>query len=174
MEKNWDRSVQNILIWEGGWAERPNEPGGAVNKGVSLTAFREWRLSQGKAIPTKEDLRELTDDEAKQIYRKKYADAIGFDHLASGYDYALLTAAVMSGPGWGHPEDNRPGAAWFHDQSKDDLGKLLVLMMTAKMHDKNCGPHINPVTGKSEWYGPGWSDRFVSVYDLAKEMQASG
>lgn len=170
MKKNWDRSVENILVWEGGWAERPNEPGGAVNKGISFQAFKEWRLAQGKPAPSFVDLKALSDEEAKAIYRQKYADPIKFDDLPPGYDYALLTAAVMTGPNYGTPENHRPGAAWYHQEAKGDLGLLLVLMMRAKMHDPNCGPHVIPGTKRKQWYGPGWSDRFLSVYRLAKEL----
>lgn len=170
MKANWDRAVENILIWEGGWAERPNEPGGAVNRGISFTAFKEWRKAQGKPEPSFADLKAITKEEAKEIYRAKYAQRIDFDSLPPGYDYALLTAAVMTGPNYGKPELHRPGAAWYHEEAKGDLGLLLVLMMRAKMHDPNCGPHVIPGTKRKQWYGPGWSDRFLSVYKLAKEL----
>jgi hypothetical protein len=171
MRENWERSVANILLWEGGWAERPNEPGGAVNKGVSFLAFQEWRKSIGAAVPSLTDLKALSTEEAKAIYKRKYADPIGFDNLPPGYDYALLTAAVMTGPNRGKPEQHRPGAAWYHEEAKGDLGLLLVLMMRAKMHDPSCGPHTIPGTKRKQWYGPGWSDRFLSVYKLAKELE---
>jgi Glycosyl hydrolase 108 len=161
MRENWDRSVQNVLLWEGGWAERSNEPGGAVNKGVSLQAFREWRRGKGLPEPTKADLKALSDDEAKQIYAEKYAKPIGFDDMPAGYDYALLTASVMFGPGRGTRE--RPGAPGFHDLAQGDLGLLVVLMMRVKMHDPNCVK-----------FGPGWSDRFLAVYRLARELMREG
>ena len=36
MRENWPRALAFNLAWEGGAAIRPNEPGGAVNKGIAF------------------------------------------------------------------------------------------------------------------------------------------
>jgi lysozyme family protein len=56
-------SIEYVLNDEGGFAERASEPGGAVNKGISMLVFREWRHSKGKPDPTLDDLRNLTDED---------------------------------------------------------------------------------------------------------------
>lgn len=147
-KENWDRAIGHVLMWEGGSAIRPNEPGGAVNKGISLTAFREEHPEAN--IP---ELLALTDDEAKRIYRKNYADKIGFDDLPSGYDVAMLHGAVMFGVN---------GVKKFDAQAKGDIGYLVVLMMHNKMHRE-----------MGTWrFMAGWSDRFKGIYELAKDLEA--
>lgn len=147
MQKNWDRAIGHVLLWEGGSAIRENEPGGAVNRGVSLQAFREEH--PGASI---KDLLAMTDDEAKRIYAKNYAGKIGFDSLPSGYDAAMLHAAVMFGVN---------GARKLDAQAKGDLGYLVVLMCQNKMHREERYWH----------HMAGWSDRFVAIYELAKSLQ---
>lgn len=147
MLSNWDRAVGHVLVWEGGNAIRENEPGGAVSRGVSLAAFQEEHPGAGV-----EELFQASLDEIKRIYRKNYADKIGFDNLPSGYDAALLHAAVMFGVN---------GAKRFDTRAKGDPGYLVVLMMQDKMHRESAA-----------WkFMKGWSDRFVAVYELAKELE---
>src|ERR1043166_2401148 len=121
-KENWDRAISHVLLWEGGSAIRANEPGGAVNMGISLTAFREIHTGA-----TLKDLLDMKVDEAKRIYRQNYANRIGFDGLPPGYDAASLHCAVMFGPGRGNSA--RPGWAGFHEIARGDIGKLVVLMM---------------------------------------------
>lgn len=161
MRENWPRALAFNLMWEGGAAIRPNEPGGAVNKGVSLQAYREWCSKHGKPYPTVDDLLKISDGDVESFYRER-ADRIGFDTLPSGYDLALFNASTMQGIN---------GALDLHNRAKGDLGYLIILHMQKKMNDKNCGPHINPMNGKTEWYGPGWSSRLVATYEAARELQ---
>lgn len=148
MRENWDRAVNHVLIWEGGNAIRDNEPGGAVSRGVSLAAFQEEHPGAGV-----EDLFKAPLDEIKRIYRQNYADKIDFDTLPSGYDAAMLHAAVMFGVN---------GAKKF--DAKEDYGLLVALMMQNKMHRE-----------KEAWkFMKGWSDRFVAIYQLAKELDHHG
>ncbi len=147
MRANWDRAIASVLRWEGGSAVRPNEPGGAVNMGVSLQAFREEHPEA-----TLNDLLHMSQDEAKRIYAKNYAGKIGFDDLPSGYDAAMLHGAVMFGVN---------GIKKLDAEAKGDLGYLVVLMMHAKMHRE-----------MNTWrFMGGWSDRFKAVYELGKELQ---
>jgi len=68
----WDRSLAFVRKWEGGWADDPNDPGGATNKGITYGTFAKWRADHGQPSPSKEDLKALTDGEANQIYRERY------------------------------------------------------------------------------------------------------
>lgn len=161
MKENWPRALQFNLTWEGGAAIRPNEPGGAVNKGVSLQAWREYCQKHGKPYPSVDDLLAISDADVESFYRER-ADQIGFDDLPTGYDLALFNASTMQGI---------TGAWNLHKKALGDLGYLIILHMQKKMNDKNCGPHINPINGKTEWYGPGWSSRLVATYEVARELQ---
>lgn len=57
-----------ILFWEGGYVNDPNDSGGATNKGITLTTFRN---TFGKAKTVK-DLRKMTDAQWQTIFEKYY------------------------------------------------------------------------------------------------------
>lgn len=97
MRKNLSAYLDYVFGDEGGFVIRASEPGGAGNLGVSFTAFRTWRHSQGQTVPTFEDLRRLTRDEARAIYEAQYWTLIRGDELPLGVDYAVLDAAINLG-----------------------------------------------------------------------------
>ena len=146
MRENWDRAIASVLMWEGGSAIRANEPGGAVNRGVSLHAFREEHPDASI-----QDLLNMSEAEARRIYRKNYADKVAFDTLPAGLDAVALHGAVMFGVN---------GIKKMADKAKGDYAYLIILMMQNKMHR----------TEAVAKFGPGWSDRFVSIYEMAKDL----
>jgi hypothetical protein len=165
-QKNWDKCIASVLLWEGGWTGlRPQEPGGYAMRGVSYQVFKEWRKKQGKPEPTPEDLHNISVDETKQIYAELYAKRIKFAELASGYDCAMMHGAVMFGPGEGTEE--RPGMTRLDRVAKGDYSKLVILMLRAKMLRPDCGPSLNQATGKPMWLCKGWANRLVAVYNVA-------
>ncbi|MBK19052.1 MAG: hypothetical protein CMM52_09500 [Rhodospirillaceae bacterium] len=95
MKKNFENSLKHVLIHEGGWADHPRDPGGATMKGVTLATFRR-HFGEAKS---KRALRNISDDQLRQIYRSGYWDRCRCDQLPSGVDYAVFDAAVNSGPG---------------------------------------------------------------------------
>ncbi len=157
MQANWPRALKFNLAWEGGSAIRPAEPGGAVNKGVSLLAYQEWCERHGRAHPTVQDLMDISDEDVSAFYKER-ADQIGFDDLPSGYDLALFNASTMQGI---------TGAKALHAKAKGDLAYLIILHMQIKMQSR---PKFNPHTNKEEFYGPGWAARLVATYETAKEL----
>src|SRR5215831_14305081 len=56
MQENFARSLQLVLVDEGGYVDHPRDPGGATNKGVTLDVFRSFYGSS----KTKDDLRAIT------------------------------------------------------------------------------------------------------------------
>jgi len=117
-----------------------------------MLVLSEWRESHGKPTPSLQDLLDMTEEEAKEIYKANFWDALELDHALGGYDAAMLHAAVMFGI---------HGALKFDKAANYDFGKLVILMMQNKMHRTD-----------GMKFMPGWSDRFVAVYDLAKELAA--
>lgn len=65
-------------------------------KGVTLEVFREFKRNPHL---TKDDLRNISDDDIRAIYKKRYWDAVRADELVSGLDYCVFDCAVNSGPG---------------------------------------------------------------------------
>jgi lysozyme family protein len=162
---DWDQCMVSVLAWEGGFAQRPQEPGGCAFRGVSLTTLQRYRGDQSL---TCDDLRQVTEDETKKIYSEKFGAVIGFSTLGAGYDCLALHLSIMFGPGQG--TDERPGYAAFEAKAHGDLGELAVLAMRAKMYRRDCGPTV--IAGKSTWFCRGWSDRFLAIYELSRAMQA--
>lgn len=68
-------------------------------KGITLATYTAWRKKQGMSVPTKTDLRNITDDEVEQIYYGNYWLVSGADKQAWPLSLANFDAAVNSGPG---------------------------------------------------------------------------
>lgn len=90
----WARSLAFVRRWEGGWADDPNDPGGATNKGITIGAYTRWREAHGQPVPTKDDLRNISDAEVEQIYREWYwlpssADTLPFPMCLAVFDLAV-------------------------------------------------------------------------------------
>lgn len=96
---DWPRIYAFIKRWEGGWADHPHDPGGATNKGITFDTFKRWRASRGQGTPTKDDLRNLTDAEAEQIFYEWYYKASGADQLPWPLNLAQADTAVNAGVG---------------------------------------------------------------------------
>lgn len=96
---NFERAMTFIREWEGGWADNPNDPGGATMKGITIGTFIRWRVERGLPTPTKDDLRNITDAEVNEIYRKWYWEASGADKLEWPLALAQMDTAVNAGVG---------------------------------------------------------------------------
>lgn len=90
----FDRALAVVLKHEGGFVHHPQDPGGPTNFGITLEA-----LSRARGIPASvDDIRELTEAEAAEIYRRFYWEAVRADELPPGLDLAVFDLAVNSGP----------------------------------------------------------------------------
>ena len=83
-----------VLEKEGGFADNPADPGGATNLGITLRTLSAWR---GAAV-TAEDVRALTREEAKEIYRAHYWNVMRCDELPRGIDLIVFDFGVNAGP----------------------------------------------------------------------------
>ncbi|MDP9137457.1 MAG: hypothetical protein M3N38_04685 [Pseudomonadota bacterium] len=104
MRSNHDIIMDHVFVSEGGYAERDSEPGGAVNMGISFSAFEDWWEDSGRQDELLRkaawsDLESLTREEAEAIYRHYYFDPLRFGQLPAGIDYAMVDFAVNSGVG---------------------------------------------------------------------------
>ena len=94
-KKNFDKCFDRLLKHEGGFVNHPEDPGGATNLGVTKRAMQEFL---GRAVSMGE-MKSLTPEDVKPVYKKLYADKIRFDELPAGLDWAVLDWAVNSGTG---------------------------------------------------------------------------
>lgn len=93
MNRNWDKSFESVIIHEGGYVDNPKDPGGATNLGCTKAV---WEKFVGHEV-TKDDIKALTKEDVKPLYKRNYWDAIHGDELPSGLDYAMFDCAINSG-----------------------------------------------------------------------------
>jgi lysozyme family protein len=93
-QSNFQTALAFTLKQEGGWADDPDDPGGATNQGITLATYTAWRSARGYASTTVDDLKAMPDSERDQIYVTEYWTKIDGDELPSGIDLAMFDFAV--------------------------------------------------------------------------------
>jgi Glycosyl hydrolase 108 len=93
--ERFERCVEMILKHEGGYVDHPQDPGGATNRGITFATLKAWR---DQPI-TKQDVKDLTVEEAKDIYYANYWNALRCDELPDGVDLVVFDFGVNAGVG---------------------------------------------------------------------------
>jgi lysozyme family protein len=168
MDNNFKEALKQVLVHEGGWSDHPEDPGGATMKGVTLTTFRRHF---GQAM-SKEDLRNITDEQLGQIYRAGYWDKCHCDELPAGVDYAVFDAAVNSGPG--------RSAKWLQAAVGATQDGAIGQKTLARVEEENpiqitnelCDCRLSFLQSLSTWptFGRGWGRRVEEVRSTAINM----
>jgi hypothetical protein len=132
---------------EGGWSDHPQDPGGATMKGVTLATYTRWCAEQGKPVPTKDDLKAISDDAAQQIYIGYYWLPSSCDKMEWPMQLAMFDASVNCGVGQ---------AATFMALSRGDFIEYM-------------GQRVAWYTTLSNWdiFGKGWTRRCAEVLKAA-------
>ena len=93
MKENFTKSLQMLLVHEGGFVNDPKDPGGITNLGVTKAVYEKY-----VGHPVDEaTMRGLTHEDVAPIYKMLYWDRIHGDNLPNGLDYAMFDCAVNSG-----------------------------------------------------------------------------
>lgn len=85
MTDAFDLAFERTMGHEGGYINDPRDPGGETNWGISKRAYPDVNIKA------------LTRDEAKAIYRRDFWDRLGASRLPNGVAYQLFDFAVNSG-----------------------------------------------------------------------------
>lgn len=85
-----------ILKWEGGFVNDPDDLGGATNKGVTIGTYRQYRAKKGLPEPTVEDLKNISDEEWTEIFKKYYWDRWKADKILNQSIANLLVDFVWA------------------------------------------------------------------------------
>lgn len=87
MPNSWDAAIAFVLEMEGGYTLDPNDPGGETNFGISKKAYPDL------------DIKNLTIDQAKEIYHRDYWNPCRCDNLPFAFAVATFDMAVNQGTG---------------------------------------------------------------------------
>ena len=93
MKETYQEALKAVLLHEGGYSNHPFDTGGPTNWGITIADARTY----WKANATASDVRKMPVEVAYGIYRKRYADALHYDDLPAGLDYAVLDFGINSG-----------------------------------------------------------------------------
>lgn len=69
---DFDKYAPILSKWEGGFVDNPNDPGGATNRGVTLSTYRQY-FGTGKTV---EDLKNISDMEWRAVMRAYWNKAL--------------------------------------------------------------------------------------------------
>jgi lysozyme family protein len=84
---DFDEAFTRLLGHEGGYTPGQGDPGGETKWGISQRSYPNLNI------------RALTEDDAREIYRRDFWDKIHGDELPDGIAFQLFDAAVNSGIG---------------------------------------------------------------------------
>lgn len=77
---DFEKAIPHVLKWEGGYVDHPADPGGATNRGIIFTLFKQYADVLG--LPkTKDGLKLLSEDQAKLIYREHFWNRMRGDNI---------------------------------------------------------------------------------------------
>lgn len=142
---SFDDMLAQVLQYEGGYSNDPDDRGGATNLGITEAEYRLWT---GDANA---DVRNITKEEATKIYYKDYYQASGAEEIAKtnkALSFAVFDAAVNHGVG--------KAQEWL----KQCNGSVDTFMELREQKYIGIVEH-NPSQAKFE---KGWQNRWNKVY----------
>lgn len=168
MSANFAEALKVILHHEGGWADHSSDPGGATMKGVTMAVFEKFL---GRPA-TKDELRNISDEQLQTIYGNQYWNRIAGDRLPAGLDLCVFDMAVNAGPGRavkllqeivGVPADGGLGPRTLAAVAEQD-----VLSLIRQFSEERRKFYKSLKT--FEVFGRGWLRRVDEVEAKAKDM----
>jgi lysozyme family protein len=85
METSFGQALAFTLRWEGGYVDNPQDPGGETNFGISKRAYPHLNI------------KELTKEQAGEIYHRDYWAKAGCPEIAYPLDIVVFDTAVNVG-----------------------------------------------------------------------------
>jgi lysozyme family protein len=91
---NFPAELGDELVFEGGFSDDPQDPGGATDFGITLGTLSHW-LGRPATVA---ELKGLSDGDKASIYHALFWNPIQGDQLPSGVDLVVFDMAVNGGP----------------------------------------------------------------------------
>ena len=168
---SYDDALRRLLAHEGGYTNHPADPGGPTNFGITIYDYRRYV----KPGATEGDVRTMSLDEAKAIYRTKYWAAQRCDELPVGVDYAIFDYGVNSGIGRSGKVLRRLLKLSGNTSVISDAVIAAANSADAKrLVSDICDERLRFLQSLSTWtvFGAGWSRRVAEVKSVALAMVA--
>lgn len=167
MKNSYQRSLAEVLKWEGGYVNHPKDPGGATNKGITQATYNAYLGPKRQR-----SVKIITDAEVADIYKHRYWDVVRGDDLPAGLDFAVFDFAVNSGPtrairflqhAVGVKVDGELGPLTLRAAKSCDVSSVIR---------KLCANRLYYLKLLKTWptFGKGWERRVVGVEALALKM----
>ena len=165
---NFAVCIAEILQMEGGFVNNPADPGGATNLGITKATLEAFRESQ----VTEDDVRNLTKDEAQEIYRAKYWNVMRCNDLPPGIDLMVFDFGVNAGPqrsvkllqkSAGVTTDGSVGPITLAAVRAADPAALIARFAQGRMDHYRSLPTF-------ETFGRGWTNRTEAIRAAALRM----
>jgi lysozyme family protein len=172
MKSTYDVCLPLLLAHEGGYTNHPSDPGGPTKFGITIFDYRKYI----KPGATAADVRAMTIEEAKRIYRTRYWDAQRCDELPAGVDYAVFDYGVNSGIGRSGKVlrrlvnlPDRPSTV------SDDVIDAARAFDRAALVNGICDERLRFLQSLRTWsvFGAGWRRRVREVKSMALAMAAN-
>lgn len=93
MTDRFDRCLDVVIGFEGGFVCDPRDPAGATNMGITIGTLGQWF---GR-VATADEVRDLTRETAADIYRGRYWFVDACERLPAGVDLMMFDCAVNQG-----------------------------------------------------------------------------
>ena len=168
MSEYFETCLDNVLKHEGGFVNHPSDPGGMTNLGVTKKVYEKWVDRE----VSEEEMRGLTRDDVKDIYKKNYWDRCQCDELPIGVDYVVFDMSVNHGVGRASRFLQKIVGATVDGAIGDEpLGKVKV-MARSEIIENLCSTRETFYRKLKTFdvFGKGWLRRNEEVKQTAQEL----
>lgn len=176
MISNWNKSFNLVVQSEGGFSDDIRDPGNRLPDGRSGCTMwgctqTNWEAYVGHKV-THDDMRALTKEDVKPLYKAKYWDAVAGDQLPLGVDYAAFDFAINAGPKQCRILMQRAlGVADDGAFGPRTLGAIQAANKTDLLHKFSAVKiEFYKALDNFPTYGKGWLNRVENVEKVASTM----
>ncbi|HOQ38666.1 MAG TPA: glycosyl hydrolase 108 family protein [Acetivibrio sp.] len=154
MKDTFEKALQFVLKWEGGYSNNPNDPGGLTIFGISQRSYPKEVAKMNELW--KQGKKQEALNIAKEIYRKNYWDKIKGDDLPFPLDFVAFDTAVNMGVG---------ACQQLLSQANGDWKQLLFLRLLRYIR-------LATVNTKLAIFLQGWANRVAALNEtIRKEVK---
>ena len=165
---NFDQAFEKLLGHEGGYTDNPKDPGNWTGGKVSVGQLKGTKFGIAANTYPDLDIKNLTVEQAKAIYRRDFWDRVRADELPPRIRYAMFDATVNSGPGqavrWlqravNVADDGKLGPITLRAAKSADQEQVLRRMLSQRLRF---------MASLSTWpaFSRGWARRIADLLEV--------